>query len=133
MGSHGAPTNANTPAPKGPKTPGELLSQNTKLSGNLEKLLPSGMTAQDACANFKNLGQCVAAIHVAHNLGLDFDSLACNMTLKPVGTGTCATTPDKAMSLGASIKALDPTLTQSQVKDATKTGQKQANADLSHS
>jgi hypothetical protein len=133
MGSHGASANANTPTPKGPKTPDELLSQNTKLSGNLEKLLPDGTTAQDACANFKNLGQCVAAIHVAHNLGLDFNSLACDMTLKPVGTGTCATTPDKAMSLGGSIKALDPTLTQSQVKDAAKTGQKQAHTDLSHS
>lgn len=133
MGNDGAANGSDTSTPKGPKTPDELLAQNTKLSGNLEKLLPTGMTAQDACANFKNLGQCVAAIHVSHNLGLDFNSLACDMTLKPVGTGTCTITPDKAMSLGSSIKALDPTLTQSQATNAAKTAQKQAHTDLSQS
>jgi hypothetical protein len=142
MGNHGGFGTADTHTPQGPKTPGELLSQNSKLSDNLTNLLPSGMTAQQACANFKNLGQCVAAIHVAKNLGLDFNSLECNMTLKPVptdSTTTPATCPDgtatgsKGMSLGASIQALDPSLSKSDVKSATKTGQKQAHTDLSHS
>jgi hypothetical protein len=142
MGNHGGFGSANTPTPRGPKTPGELLSQNTKLSDNLTNLLPSGMTAQQACANFKNLGQCVAAIHVAKNLGIDFNSLECNMTLKPVPTGSTTTpatcpagtaTSSKGLSLGASIQALDPTLSKSDVKSATNTGQKQAHTDLSHS
>src|SRR5579875_2618993 len=51
MGGHGDFGNAPATA-RGPKTPGELLSQNTKLSANLTNLLPSGMTAQQACANF---------------------------------------------------------------------------------
>jgi hypothetical protein len=142
MGNHGGAAVGHAPATKGPKTADELLSQNSKLSGNLEKLLPSGMTAQQACANFKNLGQCVAAIHVANNLGIDFASLECDMTLQPVpngstsspatcpaGTGTSST----GMSLGASIKALSPSLTTSDVNAATKTGQRQAHNDLSHS
>lgn len=110
----------------GQKAPDRLLTQNAKLSDNLGKLLPTGVTPQQACQNFKNLGQCVAAIHVSHNLGIDFNSLACDMTLKPVGTGTCATTPSKAMSLGASIDALKPgtngkTEAQSAMKQAHQT------------
>jgi len=110
----------------GSKTPDQLLTQNTKLSDNLAKLLPTGVTPQQACANFKNLGQCVAAVHVSHNLGIDFNSLACDMTLKPVGTGTCANTPSKSMSLGASIDALKPgtngkTEAQNAMKQAKET------------
>jgi len=108
--NHGGP-NAPGSMDAGKKTPDQLLSQNTKLSDNLGNLLTKmgvKATPQQACQNFKNLGQCVAAIHVANNLGLDFNSLACDMTLKPVGSGTCASTPSKAMSLGSSIEALKP-------------------------
>jgi hypothetical protein len=137
MGSHGAASGADTSTAKGPKTPDELLAQNSKLSDSLQKLLPGGMTAQQACQNYKNLGQCVAAIHVAKNLGIDFGSLTCDMTLKPVAPATsCPTgtgTGTKGMSLGASIQALDPTLSQSQLKSETKKAQHQAQTDLSHS
>jgi hypothetical protein len=104
---------ANT-AESGKKTPDQLLAQNTKLSDNLSNLLTKmGVTAtpQQACQNFKNLGQCVAAIHVANNLGIDFNKLACDMTLKPVTTTTCpegTATGGKGISLGASIDALKP-------------------------
>jgi hypothetical protein len=98
----------------GSKTPDQLLTQNTKLSGNLSNLLTKmgvNATPQQACANFRNLGQCVAAIHVANNLGIDFNKLACDMTLKPVSTSMCPTgtgTGTKGISLGASIDALKP-------------------------
>jgi len=114
----------------GSRTPDQLLTQNTKLSENLASLLPSGVTAQQACRNFKNLGQCVAAIHVAHNLGLDFNSLACDMTLKPVGSGTCTAAPSKAMSLGGSIKALKPSVNS---KAESKKAGKQAKQDFKES
>ncbi len=116
-GSHaplGAPhdsgsTNSGTHG--GSKTPDQLLTQNKNLSNNLANLLTKmgvNATPQQACANFRNLGQCVAAIHVANNLGIDFNTLACDMTRMPVGTGTCTSVPSKAMSLGASIDALKP-------------------------
>lgn len=105
--------NANT-TDSGKKTPDQLLGQNAKLSDNLSNLLTKmGVTAtpQQACQNFKNLGQCVAAIHVANNLGIDFNKLACDMTLKPATASTCPTgtaTGAKGISLGASIDALKP-------------------------
>jgi hypothetical protein len=96
------------------KTPGQALAPNSKLSQNLTDLLTKlgvSATPQAVCANFRNLGQCVAAIHVANNLGIDFNKLACDMTLKPVTTSTCPTgtaTGSKGISLGASIDALKP-------------------------
>jgi hypothetical protein len=114
----------------GSKTPDQLLTQNSKLSDNLGKLLPTGVTPQQACQNFKNLGQCVAAIHVSHNLGIDLNSLACDMTMKPVGTGTCANTPSKGMSLGASIDALKP---GTNGKTEAQTAMKQAKQTLKES
>jgi hypothetical protein len=117
----------------GKKTPDQLLSQNTKLSGNLGNLLTKmgvNATPQQACQNFKNLGQCVAAIHVANNLGIDFNSLACDMTLKPAGSGTCSATPAKSMSLGSSIEALKPGASG---KTEAQKAMKQANQDIKES
>ncbi len=99
----------------GPRTPTDLLNQNTKLSSNLQKLLPQGMTPQQACSGFKNLGQCVAAIHVSNNLGIPFTDLQSKMT----GSG--------AVSLGKAIKDLKPT---ANAKAETKKAQKQAKQDL---
>jgi hypothetical protein len=87
-------------------------------------------TPQAACANFKNLGQCVAAIHVANNLGIDFNKLACDMTLKPVTTSACPAgtgTGSKGISLGASIDALKP---GTDGKTETKKAVTQANQDM---
>jgi hypothetical protein len=72
---HGAPSSNQSGT-----RPEQLLNQNTKLSSNLQKLLPAGTTPQQACNGFKNLGQCVAAIHVAHNLGISFSDLRAKMT-----------------------------------------------------
>jgi hypothetical protein len=119
---HGSAHDRSTGGSKdaGRKTPDELLTQNTKLSDNLSNLLNkmglktvngTPLTPQEACANFKNLGQCVAAIHVSNNLGINFNSLACDMTLKSVTTSACpagTATGTKGMSLGASIDALKP-------------------------
>ena len=99
----------------GGRTTSEILTQNTKLSSNLEKLLPQGVTAQQACDGFKNLGQCVAAIHVSHNLGISFDDLKAKMT----GSGS--------ESLGKAIGALKPGV---DAKTESKKAQKQANQDL---
>jgi len=127
LGNAGA-TNAGT------KTPDQLLTQNTKLSSNLAKLLPTGTTPRQACQNFKNLGQCVAAIHVARNRGIDFNSMACDMTLKPVAPATSCPagtgTGSKGMSLGKSIQTLDP---NADAKSESKKATKQADADLKES
>lgn len=64
----------------GNKTAGELLQQNTKLTSNLQGLLPSGTNIADAAKGFDHLGQFVAAVHVSHNLGIPFDQLKSEMT-----------------------------------------------------
>ncbi len=102
----------------GKQSPTQVLSQNTKLSSNLDKLLPNGMNAQQACDGFKNLGQCVAAIHVAHNLNIPFADLKTKMT----GKG--------AESLGKAIKTLKP---DADAKAEAKKANKQAEKDLNES
>jgi hypothetical protein len=59
----------------GTKTTSELLTQNSKLSSNLQGLLPAGTKVEDAAKGFDHLGQFVAAVHVSHNLGIPFDQL----------------------------------------------------------
>jgi hypothetical protein len=98
------------------RTPSEILSNNTKLSSNLDKLLPQGTTAQQACSGFKNLGECVAAIHVSHNLDVPFADLKSKMT----GSG--------AVSLGKAIEGLKPS---ADAKAETKKAKHQAGQDLS--
>ena len=135
--SHG---NANTTmgsSSVGPKTAGELLTQNRKLASNLENLLPSGTNLQTAAQGFKNLGQFVAAVHVSHNLSIPFDCLKADMTdTAPPSTATCPAgtgTGSKSLSLGASIEALQPTMSQSDAHNAAKTAEHQAKADISQS
>ncbi len=96
----------------------DVLSTNTKLSSKLDKLLPSGMTAKDACSGFKNLGQCIAAIHVSNNLGISFADLKSKMT----GSG--------AVSLGTAIHEIKPDVS---AKAEARKAQKQANQDLQQS
>lgn len=55
---------------------------NTSLTNALAKSgvsIPGG-DLKTACSGFKNLGQCVAAMHVAKNLNLSFDDLKNKMT-----------------------------------------------------
>jgi hypothetical protein len=128
-GSMGAPSShdtsknsgANAPSAndhKGQKSPDQLLSQNSKLSTKLDSMLPKGTTSQQACSGFKNLGQCVAAIHVAKNLDIPFDDLKTKMT------------GDKAESLGKSIHDLKPDV---DAKAEEAKANKQAKADMADS
>jgi len=137
MSNHGSMKNTNNSTARGPKTPDELLTQNTKLSSNLAALLPAGTNIQTAAQGFKNLGQFVAAVHVSHNLGISFACLKSDMTdTAPAAGVTCPDgtgTGPKALSLGASIQALKPTMTKSDVKSATKTATHQAKIDTRNS
>jgi hypothetical protein len=92
-----------------------VLSHNTAIAGKISTL--TGENAQTACNGFKNLGQCVAAAHVAKNLDIPggFDALKAKMT----GTN--------GMNLGKAIQSLDP---HADAKAETKKANKQANDDL---
>jgi hypothetical protein len=125
---------------RGPKTPDQLLTQNTQLSSKLQSLVPVGTDLQTAAASFKNFGQFVAAVHVSHNLNIPFACLASDVTgtassnFAPSGTTVnCpAGTGTKKMSLGSSIQALDPSTDKSQAKQDAKTAMKQAKNDINN-
>jgi hypothetical protein len=77
VGGRGSAPGASTqPSSMGQKKAvGDLLTQNTKLSSNLQGLLPPGTDLQAAAGGFKKLGMFAAAVHVSRNLGINFDDL----------------------------------------------------------
>ena len=91
------------------------LQDNTKLASKLQSLLPQGTNLQQAAQGFKNLGQFVAAVHVAHNLGIPFDQLKAKLMGPPTE------------SLGKAIHSLKPDVKSSA---EAKKGQKQAKQDM---
>jgi hypothetical protein len=99
----------------GQQSPGTILERNTKLSSKLDSLLPAGTTAQQACSGFKNLGECVSAIHVSHNLGVPFEELKGKLT---------GSSPEK---LGKAIHDLKPEV---DAKAEAKKAQKRAKSDI---
>ena len=96
-------------------SPSAVLSHNTAIAGKIQTL--AGQDAQTACSGFKNLGQCVAAAHVAKNLDIPggFDALKAKVT----GTG--------AVSLGKAIEGFAP---NADAKAEAKKANKQASDDL---
>jgi len=96
-------------------SPGTVLSHNTAIAGKIKAL--TNEDAATACKGFKNLGQCMAAAHVANNLNIPggFDALKAKVT----GTG--------AMSLGKAIEALEPS---ANAKSEVKKANKQATDDM---
>jgi len=107
----------------------DILKKNPAIGDKIHAL--TGMSAQDACAGFKNLGQCVAAAHVSKNLGISFDCLKSDMTgTAPQGSSCPAGTGTKGMSLGKAIQTLDPHADQ---KSESKKGEAAAQHDLKNS
>jgi hypothetical protein len=97
------------------------VSQNAGLSKQLQPLLPAGATLAGAAAGFRNEGQFVAALHVAHNLNIPFDQLKAKMT------------GSDPVSLGKAIEELRPTLDDKTVKSNTKLADRQTERDLEQS
>src|SRR5258708_28282618 len=112
-GSHAAGAAANGDMSHG--SPSTVLSHNTAIAGKIQTL--TGQDGQTACSGFKNLGQCVAAAHVARNLDIPggFDALKAKVT----GTG--------AVSLGKAIEGFAP---NADAKAEAKKANKQPSDDL---
>jgi hypothetical protein len=113
----GAPhsTAGDTHADMSHGSPRDVLSHNTAIGGKIKSL--TGQDAQTACNGFKNIGQCVAAAHVAKNLDIPdgFDALKAKVT----GGGS--------VSLGKAIASLAP---DADAKAEAKKANKQASDDL---
>ena len=119
-GQHGTPRPASAQPVKSAAHPTpvavpERIAANPALVTRLQPLLPPGMTIATAATGFKNQGQFIAALHVAHNLNIPFAQLKAEMT------GV------EHESLGQAIHELQPT---ANAKAAAKTAEQQARADL---
>ncbi len=95
----------------------DRVTANRGLDSKVTALLPAGMNLQDASANFKNMGQFIAALHVCKNLNIPFDKLHAEMT-----TG--------GKSLGQAIMDLSPNTTKAAAQTAAKTAESQAKEDM---
>ena len=80
--------------------------QGKPLGDRVQKMLPAGMTLNQASSGFKNEGQFIAAVHVSQNLGIPFAQLKAAM----LGASTSSTGASSPMSLGQAIQKLRPTL-----------------------
>ncbi|HZU44669.1 MAG TPA: hypothetical protein VE994_18470 [Terriglobales bacterium] len=126
--SHSSGNHAMGSGRRAQKTMAQKLTDNKQLADKISKL--TGMSATSACDGFKNLGQCVAAAHVAKNLNLQGGFLGLKdkmLGLSPNGT---ASTTSKPMSLGKAIQNLDPTVNS---RAAAATAKKQASQDIKDS
>jgi len=96
-------------------SPSDVLSHNAAIAGKIKTL--TGEDAQTACGGFKNIGQCVAAAHVAKSLDIPggFDALKAKIT------------GSDSVSLGKAIKGLAP---NADAKAEAKKANKQASDDL---
>jgi hypothetical protein len=115
-GSRNGPTGAHEDLSH--SSPSEVLSHNTAIAAKIKTL--TGKDAETACSGFKNLGQCVAAAHVAKNLELPggFDALKAKMT------------GSSSVSLGKAIQDLVP---DADHKADAKKANRQASDDLNGS
>lgn len=106
--------------------------QDKKLTASLQAqgVLPANTDAKAACENFKGLDECVAALHVSKNLGLDWNCLKSNLTGVQTSadmSGCKGLAGTKAMSMHNAIHAMKP---DADAKEAAKTADKQAKDDL---
>jgi hypothetical protein len=114
-GATGKPTTSGKPDSAGRPTIADKLSRDHGLATQLQKLMP-GADLVALSEKFDNLGQFVAAMHVAdNNPNFTFEQLELKMH---EGDG---------MSLGAAIHALDP---QADADAEVETAQTQAAVDL---
>lgn len=71
-------------------SPASVLNNSHATTALTNALTKSGITIpggnlQTACSGFKNLGQCIAALHVAKNLNLSFTDLQTKMGSESLG------------------------------------------------
>ena len=119
---------------KGPTASDQLAAnadQTTKLASELHAILPPKTKLEDACTTFRQLNDCVAALHVSHNLKIKFNCLKWDMTgVQPVnGSVASCTAPDhtKGMNLSRAIQSLKP---DADAKAEAKTAERRAQEDI---
>jgi hypothetical protein len=119
---------------KGPTASEQLAAnsdQSKKLASELQAILPPKTKLEDACTGFRQLGECVAALHVSHNLKIRFNCLKWDVIgTQPVkGNVSACTAPDggKPLSLNKAIQTLKP---EADAKAEAKNAERRAQEDI---
>ena len=118
---------------KGPTATEQLAAnkdQNQKLALQLQAILPQRTTLNDACLAFKSLDDCVAALHVSHNLKIKFTCLKWQVTaVQSSGTASACKAPEngKPVNLVKAIRLLKP---DADARAEAKTAEKRAHEDI---
>ena len=118
---------------KGPTATEQLAAnkdQNQKLALQLQAILPPRTSLNDACLAFKSLNDCVAALHVSHNLKIRFTCLKWELTaVQSSGNASACKAPEngKPMNLVKAIRLLKP---DADSKAEAKTAEKRAHEDI---
>ena len=113
-----------SPSPTASEQLAANKEQDRKLSLQLQAVLPPRTSLKDACAGFRSLNDCVATLHVSHNLTIKFNCLKWDVTGgKPAGDVKSCAGPsnDRAMDLSKAIHVLKPDVnSRAQAKSAEK-------------
>jgi hypothetical protein len=114
------------------EVPGSRSDAERKLTPGLQAqgVLAANSTANEACAPFTSLDECLAALHASHNLGVEFNCLRADMTGVHTNadmSGCKVADGEKAQGLNKAIRQLKP---DANAKQATKDAEEQAKEDL---
>ena len=121
---------------KDAKPSGDSPAVNAELDQKLEaklratQVLSVDTTLKQACVNFLQRVDCLAALHASHNIGLNFACVKSNVTGVRVGTDTSSCrmpASDKPLSLAQTIKLLKP---DADAKSAAKDAESVARQEL---
>jgi hypothetical protein len=119
---------------KGPTASEQLAAngeQSKKLASELQAILPAKTKLEDACAAFRQLNECVASLHVSHNLKIKFNCLKWDVTgVQPAkGNVSSCSAPDggKALGLAKAIQTLKP---EADSKAEAKNAERRAQEDI---
>jgi hypothetical protein len=103
---------------------------NKKLALQLQAILPPRTSLNDACLAFKSLNDCVAALHVSHNLKIKFNCLKWSLTaVQSAGNASACKAPEngKPVNLVKAIHLLKP---DADAKAEAKTAERRAHEDI---
>jgi hypothetical protein len=119
---------------KGPTASEQLAAngdQTKKLATELQAILPPKTKLEDACTAFRLLNECVASLHVSHNLKIKFNCLKWDVTgIQPgkSNVSSCsAPEGGKALSLAKAIQTLKP---EADAKAEAKSAERRAQEDI---
>jgi len=94
------------------------IERNPALKSKVESMLPAGENLKTAASGFKNGGQFLAALHASKNLGIPFAQLKAKM----MGS-------NPPMSLGQTIHALKPNISEKDADKEADKAEKEAKVD----